>query len=179
MIHEIRSRRSIRKYTDQIVSDEAVAQILECAHLAPSGSNSQPWNFIVIRAPEMRETLAEVSHGQRWMAAAPVLIVCVADVRVRIPGDKELYLDEQSPLLEVKQIIRDTSIAVDHMALEAESMGLGTCWIAWFDQKDIRPLLQIPSDKYVVCILTIGYPAEKPPARPRRNIEEIIHYETW
>ena len=179
MIQEITDRRSIRKYEDRPVNDEAIAALIESARIAPSGSNTQPWHFIIVRSPEMRKKLAEASHGQQWMTTAPVHIACVADIRSRIPGSQELYLDEQSSLLEVKQIIRDTSIAIEHIVLEAESMGLGSCWIAWFEQNKIRPLLQIPPDKYVVCVLTIGYPAEEPAARPRKRIEEILHYETW
>ncbi len=179
MINEIRTRRSIRKYTDQPVSDEAVMQLLESARLAPSGSNTQPWHFIVVRSDAMKKQLAKAAHNQKWMAEAPVHIVCVADVRCRIAENEPVSLDEESPLVETKQIIRDMSIAVEHIVLEAESLGLGTCWIAWFEQKDIRPVLNIPSDKYVLCILTVGYPGEKPAARPRRKLEDIVHYESW
>jgi len=179
MISEIRTRRSIRKYTGQPVSDEHVMQLLESARLAPSGSNTQPWHFIVVRSEAMRQQLAKIAHNQRWMADAPVHIVCVADVRCRISESEPVSLDETSPLVETKQIIRDMSISVEHIVLEAESLGLGTCWIAWFEQKDIRPVLNIPSDKYVLCILTVGYPDEKPAARPRRKLEDIVHYESW
>jgi nitroreductase len=179
MINEIRTRRSIRKYTEQPVGGEIVMQLLESARLAPSGSNTQPWHFIVVRSESMRQQLAKVAHSQKWMAEAPVHIVCVADVRCRISDSEPVSLDETSPLVETKQIIRDMSIAVEHIVLEAESLGLGTCWIAWFEQKDIRPVLNIPSDKYVLCILTVGYPGEKPAARPRKKLEDIVHYESW
>lgn len=179
MINEIRTRRSIRKYTDQPVTDEIVMQLLESARLAPSGSNTQPWHFIVVRSEAMRQQLAKVAHNQKWMADAPVNLVCVADARCRISESVPVSLEETSPLVETKQIIRDMSIAVEHIVLEAESLGLGTCWIAWFEQKDIRPVLNIPSDKYVLCILTVGYPGEKPAARPRRKLEDIVHYESW
>jgi nitroreductase len=179
MINEIRTRRSVRKYTDQPVSDEILTQILESARLAPSGNNMQPWHFIVIRSKETRQRLAEVSHKQAWMAAAPVFIVCIADIRARLRVNGSFSVDEKSPQFELKQAIRDTSIAVEHMVLEAESLGLSTCWIAWFDQKDVRPVLNIPTDKYVLNILTIGYPDEKPNARPRKPLETIVHYEKW
>lgn len=179
MIHEIRTRRSVRKYMDRPVNEELVAQILESARLAPSGSNTQPWHFIVVRLEETRRKLAEVSHKQAWMADAPVFIVCIADIRARISGGEALYVDEKSPQFELKQAIRDTSIAVEHMVLEAESIGLSTCWIAWFEQKDIRPVLNIPDDKYVLNILTLGYPDEKPKARPRKKLDDFVHYEKW
>jgi nitroreductase len=179
MLNEIRTRRSIRKYTDQPVSAEMVTQLLESARLAPSGSNTQPWHFIVVRSEDTRRKLAEVSHKQDWMTTAPVHIVCVADIRVRIGGNEAVSVDESSSQFELKQIIRDTAIAAEHMVLEAESMGLSTCWVAWFDQKEIRPVLDIPSDKFVLCILTVGYPGEKPKARPRKQLETIVHYEKW
>lgn len=75
--------------------------------------------------------------------------------------------------------IRDTSIATEHLILEATNLGLGTCWVAWFTQQTIRPILQITSNKYVVCVVTLGYAAETPKSRPRKKIEEMIHYEHW
>ncbi len=111
-------------------------------------------------------------------ACSTCYIVCVADIRTRIK-EGPLFLDENSPQQELKQIIRDTSISTGYMLLEAEHLGIGACWIAWFMQNDIRPLLYIPEDKYVVGILTIGYTDEEPEQRPRKQLEEIVHYETW
>ena len=179
MLDEIRTRRSIRRYTDQSVDDKTVAQLLESARLAPSGSNTQPWHFIVVRSDERKKELMEACHGQAWMMTAPVHIACVADIRARLGGDEPISLDEGSPQVELKQIIRDTAVAVEHIVLEAESMGLGTCWIARFEQANIRPVLSVPSDKYVLCVLALGYPDERPAARPRKGPEEIVHYEKW
>ena len=179
MIKEIETRRSIRKYIDKPVGDDKILQMLESARFAPTGSNTQPSHFIIVKSNLMRQKLAQVSHNQKWMLSAPVFIVCVADIRSRIKEDISICVDEHSSEEEVKQIIRDSSIAIEHMVLEAESIGLGTCWVAWFTQKGIRPILNIPSDKYVVSIITVGYAAEAPNARPRKNLEEIIHYENW
>ncbi|RHW54793.1 nitroreductase [Clostridium botulinum] len=179
MLEEMKSRRSIRKYMNKPVEDEKIIQLIESARLAPSGSNTQPWHFIVVKSDITRGRLAKVSHNQEWMMAAPVFIVCVADIRSRIKGDVELSLNENSPQQELKQIIRDTSIAVEHLVLSAENLGLGTCWVAWFTQEEIRPILNIPSDKYVVSIITIGYPNESSKARPRKKLQDIIHYEQW
>ncbi len=87
--------------------------------------------------------------------------------------------DENTPDEELKQVIRDTSIAVTHILLAATELALGTCWVAWFTQAAIRPILNIPEDKYVVGILTLGYAAEEPAARPRKNIEDVLHYDLW
>jgi nitroreductase len=179
MLKEITTRRSIRKYTDKPVDDEIILTLLESARLAPSGSNTQPWRFIVIKSEETRKRLAAASHNQNWMVSAPVHIVCAGDIRCRISEDTAVELYENSPLVEAKQIIRDTAIAVEHMVLTAERLGLGTCWVADFTQEDIRPVVNIPEDKYIICVLTVGYPAEQPKARPRKKLEEIIHYEKW
>lgn len=179
MIDSVEMRRSIRKYKDKAVPDESIIQIMENARLAPSGSNTQPWHFIVVKEEVTKQKIAEVSHKQKWMLSAPVFIVCIADIRSRIKGEVELRLDENSPEEEVKQIIRDTSIATEHILLTATSLGLGSCWVAWFNQSEIRPILHIPSDKYVVGVITLGYADEQPRPRPRKRLEEILHFEQW
>ncbi len=179
MIEQIKIRRSIRRYLDKPVEDVKIIQLIESARFAPSGDNSQPWHFIVIKSELIRNKLAEVSKNQKWMLTAPVFIACVADIRSRINDDREISLNENSPLLELKWIIRDTAIAAEHIVLEANNLGLGTCWVAWFAQEEVRPILNIPDDKYVVGILTLGYANEFPEARPRKKLEEMIHYESW
>lgn len=179
MLKEVETRRSIRKYSGKPIEEEKLFSLLESARLAPSGSNTQPWHFIVVKSEATRQRLAEAAWDQTWMTTAPVYIVCVADIRVRIKDDAPLSLNETSPQFELKQIIRDTSIAAEHIVLEAENLGLGTCWVAKFEQEKIRPVLNIPSDKYVVCILTVGYPDEAPKPRPRKGLEDIIHDEFW
>lgn len=178
-MQQIEIRRSIRKYLNKPVEDTKIMQLIESARLAPSGSNTQPWRFIIVKSPWMKQKLAEVADDQKWMLSAPVFIVCVADSSSRMQTDAKLKLDENSSQEAVKQIIRDTSIAIEHMILEATSLGLGTCWVSSFTQNQIRPILSIPPDKYVVAIVTIGYADEKPAARPRKKIEEIIRYEHW
>ncbi|WP_343339200.1 FMN reductase [NAD(P)H] [Terrisporobacter petrolearius] len=179
MLDEIIDRRSIRKYLNKNVEDEKIISLIESGRLAPSGSNTQPWHFIVVKSDVTRQKLAEVSHKQKWMMSAPVFIVCVADIRSRIKEDIDLSLNENSPQQELKQIIRDTSIAVEHLVLCAQKLGLSTCWVAWFTQEEIRPILNIPSDKYVVSVITVGYSDESPKPRPRKSFEDIIHYENW
>lgn len=179
MIDAIQSRRSIRKYKDQSVDDETLLKIIDCGRLAPSDSNTQPWNFIIVRSEEMRTKLAHVSHEQDWMLGAPVFIVCVADIRVATSETGPLDINEETPGIGPKQIILDTAIAGENIVLAAEAMGLGTCWVSWFIQEEIRPVLGIPSDKYVVAILTMGYKDQTPKQRPRRSLDDVIRYERW
>jgi nitroreductase len=179
MLKPIADRRSIRKYLDKPVDDATVLDLIESARVAPSGSNTQPWHFIIIRDEAVKRAVAQASHDQKWMLTAPVFIACVADVRARVDAGVPLAIDEQSPQNDVKQIIRDTAIATEHIVLEATAAGLGTCWIAWFVQEEIRPLLGLSSDKYLVSILTLGYPSEQPAPRKRKAMTEIIHRDTW
>lgn len=176
---EILSRRSIRKYLLRNVEHEKILKLIESSRLAPSGSNTQPWNFIIVTDNETKKLLVAADHNQQWMLDAPVFIVCVADITCRIKDTEGLYLDENSPQPELKLIIRDTAIAIENLLLEAEYIGLSACWTGWFEQKDIRNILNIPDDKYVCGIITIGYGAENPKQRPRRNLEDIIHYGRW
>lgn len=179
ILKEILSRRSIRRYKSNPVEDEKIRIMLESARLAPSGNNSQPWNFIIVRTEERRKQIVEACKKQQWMLQAPVLLVCVADIRAKINKSDHIVIGEESPQIELKQVIRDTAIAIEHLVLQGESLGLSTCWVAYFEQRDIRPILSVPSDKYVVAVITVGYADENPHPRPRRPLEEIIHFETW
>lgn len=179
VLSQIEERRSVRRYLDKGVEKEKLIQVLESARLAPSGSNTQPWTFVVVESEDTREKLSNADHRQTWMMSAPVFVVCVADIRCRLAEDVSIRLDEHSPEPELKQIIRDTAIAIEHLVLAAEQVGLSTCWTAWFDQDDVRPILGIPEDKYVCGIVTLGYGDEAPKPRPRKALEDVVRYETW
>ncbi len=179
MIESIRHRRSIRKYTSAPIDPDKLQSVLEAGRLAPSGNNKQPWMFIVVQSEQQRQAVMEVSHNQVWMMSAPTLIVAVADMAARVETEPGLYLDENSPQWELKCAIRDTAIAIENMLLEADAQGLGTCWVGFFVQSEIRPVLGIPDDKFVVAVIPIGYPAEQPSVRTRKPLSEIVHYERW
>ena len=177
-MQEIMNRRSIRKYTDEAVADEDLQQILESARLAPSGMNTQPARFLVVRDETMKRKIAQIDHAQDWMTAAPVFLVCAVDIACRKP-EYQGPLDETDGLFELKQIIRDGAIAIEHIALEAEHLGLGTCWTGWFDQAQMRAAVEAPQGYFIVAVLTLGHPAETPVARPRKPLAEIVSYEQW
>jgi nitroreductase len=173
----IETRRSIRKYKTDPVDPALVKELLEAAQRAPSGNNTQPWRFIVVEDGAVRETLARVCHDQQWMAAAPVHIAVCADLGTR--DETVASFDEETPGMEAKRVIRDTAIAVDHMMLRAVELGLGTCWIGWYTQGAIRPLLGVPAHVFVLGILVVGYPGESPNLRPRRPLTELVYRGTW
>lgn len=179
MLKEIQNRKSTRSFADKPVSDEQVLDLLEAARLAPSGSNTQPWQFIVARSKEVREKLCAANHRQQWMLQAPVHIACVADICSRVCAEVPLTLDENSPQEELKQIIRDTAIAAEHIVLEAEALGLAACWTAWYTQNDIRAALGVPADKYVVGVIVVGYPDKPVAPPPKKGLDTMIHHEQW
>jgi nitroreductase len=113
------------------------------------------------------------------MNSAPVFIACVGDITCRIPGYDGPPLDENTPAWPLKQMLRDMGIGIEHLVLEAENQGLGTCWVAWFTQNEIRPVLGVPDHAFVAAVVTIGHPTTRPAARSRRAMEDIVHFERW
>lgn len=158
---EIRNRRSVRQYNDTPVTDEQIAMLIEAARLAPSGTNKQPWDFIIVRSYEIRQKIAAIDHDQEWMLSAPVFIVCIGNEKYRGDGDME-------------RVIRDSAIATEHILLQAEHMALSTCWTGWYDQNEMRKLLDLDEHCYIIGVVTVGYSDEKPEARPRRNLEYTV-----
>ena len=158
----IAKRRSIRRYDPRPVPKEHLLKILDAARLAPSARNKQPWRFVVVTDPERKKRLAEACMGQMFIADAGAVVVALSD-----------------PKASPKWHAMDTMIAVEHMVLVATELGLGTCWIGAFDPDEVREVVGAPKDLNVVAVLPIGYPAENPPPRPRRKLEEICFKETY
>lgn len=178
-----RKRRSIRKYKSDPVNAGALMRVLEAGALAPSGNNTQPWRFIVVRDPSMKQKLFEVAGKQRWILEAPVTIAVVGDIaaKVKSPGGvgEVLSIDDPKNKAALLKTIRDATIAADHIVMAAEDEGLGSCWIALFEQEDIRPVLSVPESCYVVAVITLGLPAETPNPRPRHPLHEIVFGEKY
>jgi len=173
-----RSRRSIRKYLPDPVGSEKLSRLLEAGALAPSGNNTQPWRFIVVQDRSMKERLYKVAGEQSWILEAPVTIAVVGDVsaKVKAPSGTEgkISVDDPKNRTALFKTIRDTTIAADHIVLAAQDEGLGTCWIALFEQQEIRPVLSVPESCYVVALITVGLPAESPKPKPRHRLQEIV-----
>ena len=179
MIESIKNRRSIRKFLEKPLEEEKLTTILEAARLAPSGNNAQPWHFIVVKDEEAKQVLAKAVNEQNWIAKAPVVIVAVADSTRGDEASAGTFVDEESPSMDLKRGIRDTTIAVSHILLEVDNQGLGACYCGGFTQKSVRQVLGIPDDKFVVAVIPIGYPAENPAPRPRKSLDEIVKIGHW
>ncbi|MEM2088210.1 MAG: nitroreductase family protein [Thermoproteota archaeon] len=164
----IRTRRSIRSYLDKPVEKEKLLRILEAARLAPSAVNRQPWEFIVVTDPKIKEKLKS-AYPRDWFYSAPVIIVaCVSPSKAWVRKDGEEYWKV------------DVAIAMQNLILAAWAEGLGTCWIGAFDEYEVKKNLGIPQDMRVVVMTPLGYPAEeKEPVTDRKPLSEIVHYEHW
>ncbi|HPM42163.1 MAG TPA: nitroreductase family protein, partial [bacterium] len=169
---------SIRKYRPDPVPPEALARVLQAASLAPSGNNSQPWRFVVVTDAGIKKKLCEVSGNQEWIVEAPVTVAVVGDITAKIkeplkPGATPSTEDPKHRAVLLKTL-RDATIAADHLVLAAEDEGLGSCWIALFEQEDIKPVLAVPENCYVVALVTIGFAAETPKHKPRLPLRETV-----
>lgn len=180
MLEAIKNRKSTRKYKDIEVSDEKLAEIIEAARIAPSGSNTQPWKYIIVRSEATKTAIAKKSNNQLWMTSAPMFIVAVADINCRIKDNLNTSINENAALFEAKQIIRDTAFSIENILLEAVNQGLDTCVVADFTQEDIRPILNIPTSKFVVAVITLGYAQTKySNGHKRKPLKDIVCYEQW
>ena len=179
----VRSRRSIRRYKPDPIDPAVLTRILEAGSLAPSGNNTQPWRFIVVRDREMKERLCDVSGKQPWILEAPVTIAVVGDIlsKIKTPPSvgAEPSIDDPMQGLILLKTVRDATIAADHIVMAAEDEGLGSCWIAMFEQADIAPVLGVPPSCYVVALITLGIPAERPAPRPRHALRELVFREKY
>lgn len=192
----IRDRRSIRRYLDEPVPQCAVNELLEAARLAPSGANSQPWRFVVVRSEEKRRALREGTV--RFAADAPLVLACCVDLDSYRDIDKlgqamyqhgmydgvdnstkvfDEFVRTERPLEESalrSYCMFNSAFAVENLVLRAHDMGLGTCIVAMFNQKVVRELLEIPDNLVVTMLISVGYPAEDPGPRPRIPLDEVL-----
>ncbi len=198
----IQLRRSIRKYTSDDVPDELIEQMLEAAKLAPSGGNSQPWRFIVVRDAKIKKEICQFVRGQRAIEEAPVAIICFADMTRNSPeamkvrwrelvesgiapelsgraAEPEFY-ERQAAIPRTREqlvmsAVSNTFIAIEHLLLMAAALELGTCWLGATDDARRNQLFGLPNNFVSVAVVTVGYPAGRlPPQRPRISIEKML-----
>ena len=163
----IQKRQSIRRYKEDPIPEEVLLRVLEAARLAPSGKNLQPWKFIIVKDKALREKLASASAGQFFIAKAPVIIVGCG-----FPDNCYARMGRY-----MKSWPVDVTIALEHLILQAQEEGLGTCWIGSFEEEEVKAILNIPENVRVLALTPLGYPNESPPFRRRKTLEEIISYD--
>lgn len=171
----VRGRRSTRRYLPTPIEPEKLRACLEAARLAPSAHNVQPWRFVVVDEPALKDRLAAeafsgVFSGSKFAAKAPVLLVLLAkrDFIAHHVGGR---------IQRIPYYYIDVGIAGEHIVLQAEELGLATCWMGWFNRRRVRQVLNVPRKLKVVAMMPLGY-AEKRPTRepPRKTFEEIVAF---
>lgn len=163
---EIFERVSVRQYAQEPVPDEMVTRLLKAAMAAPSARNAQPWEFIVVKDRQMLKKMSVVSDYTHMLEYAGAGFVVLGDLRI---SEKEY-------------ILQDCSAAVENLLLEAESLGLGGCWLGVCPRQSrmetVRELFELPEHILPVCLVSVGFP-EKKPAPKEKFDERKVHYERY
>ena len=160
-------RRSIRKYQSKPIEEEKLARVLEAGRLAPAANNAQQWKFIVVRDKDTIGKLVPACGGQSFIADAPVVLVICA-----VGDERKMYCGQPAATV-------DCSIALSFMILEATELGLGTCWLGYFNNDKVKRVLKIPETTNVVAVTPLGYAGETPAVRPRKDLSEVVSYDGW
>jgi nitroreductase len=169
MLEAIRQRRSVRKYKPDPVSEQDLQTICEAALSAPTGCNDRPWHLVIITDPAKREALSKMHQWSFFCAQSPVVIAVCGD-------------EQAAP----HWWIEDCSAATENAMIQAAALGLGTCWIGVrgggtrdFEREQmVRELLGIPEHLRVLCVFSLGYPADEGTNRGPGPMENV-HREQW
>ena len=174
-IELVKNRRSTRKYTSKTVPREIIDKCLEAARLAPSSCNSQPWYFIAVDDEEVRSEIVKKSLSgiyslNSFVKNAPVIIVVITE--------RSKYASRLGGFFRnIKYSLIDIGIACDHFILQAEELGVGTCWLGWFNEKAVKKILGLPKSTKIDIMISMGYPekvSEK--EKKRKSLDEIRRF---
>ena len=163
----ITRRYSVRAYKPDPVEEDKLQEVLEAARLAPTANNQQPFQLIVIHTAGREEDLKRI-YAPGWFVQAPFVVCgCGLSGQGWVRRDGRSYLDV------------DLAIAMDHMILAAANAGLGTCWIANFDETAARQVLRLPDDVEPIIFTPLGYPADQPGPKRRQPLTDLVRYQNW
>ena len=160
-LQALRTRRSIRKYEDKPIPQETLETIVDCGRLAASGRNEQPWEFVVVTDPKIKEKVAEATDYGKFIAQAAACIAVFC-------RDTTYYIE-------------DGAAATQNILVGAWAMGVGTCWIAGDKKhyaKTIGNIVKAPANTKLVSLIALGYPAEQP-TKSKRELKEVIHWDSF
>ena len=171
VLEAIKERRSVRAFTDNKVSDEDIKQLLEAARWAPSAGNTQPLELVIVKAAVTKQKLSEAALNQSLIQQASIVIVVCADVTRSSRG--------YGIRGELLYSIQDTAAATENILLAAQELGLTTCWIGAFHEKEVAKIINAPKSVKPIAIIPVGYPAFRPVVPQKRALNEIVHYEKF
>jgi len=162
MLEIIKKRRSVRSYEDSPVEKEKIQEIIDCARLAPSARNVQPWKFVAVTRRERLQELGEILDTGPFVAGAPLCIAVFCE--------------------DTKYFLEDGCSATMNILLAAEALGLGACWIAGDKkpyQEQVSRLLKAPENYRLVSLISLGYPREEAPGKAKKGLEEVFYREEF
>jgi nitroreductase len=177
MLEIIAGRQSDRKYRNTPVETEKIERILEAGRISPSACNAQPWKFIVVNDPVLKNKIAIAASAKLigmnvFVNQAPLLIVVVRE-------QPNFSLKVGSTIKNKDYSRIDVGIAAENICLQAEAEGLGTCIVGWFDEPQLKKLLSIPRSKRVELIITVGYSLSEQREKRRKPLSEVVSYNTY
>ena len=194
----VRSRRSVRRFKSDKIPDYILEDMLEAARLAPSGGNSQSHCFGIIDAPDLKIKLAEAAGEQMWIATAPIVIACCADIswdlancsdddfgltvnKLRFSDELVQYLIKYKDRKYICSLFQNAAplIPAEHIFLTAVSHGLSACFVGFLDVERASKLLNLPENMVCLFLLPVGYPNEIPEEKSTKSIPEITFYNRW
>ena len=174
----VSSRQSVRAFDpDRSVEKEKIERIIEIARLAPSACNAQPWSFVVVDDPELKNKVADATSSRvlgmnHFTKQAPVHLLLVEE-KVNISSGIGGWIKKK----DFAQM--DLGIVAAHIVLAAEAEGLGTCIVGWFDEDKVKDLLHIPASKRVWLDIVIGYGTQPLRNKNRKSIDKIVSYNSY
>jgi nitroreductase len=177
VLDAIKGRRSIRKYKGDPVSNEVLDTVLEAVRWSPSWANTQCWEVVVIKQPEIKAQIAEAlpptNPSLSSMRDAPVLLIFCA---IR---NSSGYKKGEATTDKGDWFMFDIGLATENLCLAAHSLGLGTVIIGLFDAKKVEGLLGVPENISVVAMTPLGYPEQQVSAPKRKELADFVHFETY
>ena len=162
MLHLIESRKSVRSFTAQAVTNEQIDTLLHAAMAAPSGHDLRPWKFVVVQKKELLKTLGKQLSNAKMLLDAPAAIIVCGDMSIRNKHNKPSG-----------NWVMDCSAATQNILLTAEAMGLGAVWTGAYPYEErmdyVREILNIPEHLIPLNVIPIGYPAGQPQPKNKYN----------
>jgi nitroreductase len=163
----VESRYSVRSYKTDPIEKKKLQKVLQAMRLAPTATNRQAFQFIVVHTKAREEELKRIYRSD-WFTQAP-LVVCACG----IPAENWVRMDGKN----YNDV--DVAIAMDHLILAATNEGLGTCWIGALDAQAAKEVLGLPEGVEPIALTPLGYPADEPKPKKRKELSELVRYERW
>jgi len=163
----IARRYSVRSYKRRPVGKKKLQKVLEAMRLAPTATNNQAFQFIVIHTKGREEELRRI-YDKKWFVQAPV-VICACG----IPAENWVRMDGKN----YNDV--DVAIAMDHLILAATNEGLGTCWIGAFDAQAAKEVLGLPEGVEPIALTPLGYAASEPKPKKRKELSQLVRHERW